>query len=310
MNRHILAGIWFTLIVCTAQSQEAGTSLNATQFVTAAEAVQALSLATPPGNSDLLFIAQQNGVVQIYDRNLGADGALRSDPFLSLPGLVTLNERGLQSIAFPNDFDADPRIYVSVVEADEIHKVVEYGFTGPDFGTADLASERVIMTIEHSQDTERGHYGGWIGFDQDNNLLITTGDGDGEPIDAVSQDLNGLFGKLLRVRPTAPSANDDPDNNFTVPSDNPFVGEAGLDEIYAYGLRNPFRGSINPTNGMLVIGDVGENLFEELNIIAPGANYGWPGFEGELPFAASPLLSLIHIPSPRDQRGSRMPSSA
>jgi|GEM_PF-5617157 len=289
MNRHILAGIWFTLTVCTMAQSQTGTSLTATQFVTAAEAVQALSLATPPGRSDLLYIAQQNGVVQIYDRNLGAEGALRSAPVLSLPGLVTLNERGLQSIAFPNDFDVDPRIYVSVVEADEIHKIVEYGFTGPDFGTADLSSERVIMTIEHSQDTERGHYGGWIGFDQDNNLLITTGDGDGEPIDAVSQDLDGEFGKLFRIRPTATSASDDADNNFTVPADNPFVGEAGLDEIYAYGLRNPFRASINPTNGMLVIGDVGENRYEELNIIAPGANYGWPAFEGELPFGNSPL---------------------
>ncbi|MEM0944144.1 MAG: PQQ-dependent sugar dehydrogenase [Pseudomonadota bacterium] len=195
--------------------------------------------------------------------------------------------RPVHTAASPGDPD---RIFI----VDHRHEVLEETVDPTNPNRVNPAiPPRTIITIVHPDDQARGHHGGWIGFDPAGNLFVTVGDGDAKPFDDVSQDLSNPFGAVLRIRPVAlsdpASLNGDLANNFTVPADNPFVGEPGLDEIYAYGLRNPFRGSIDPVTGLLIVSDVGEDSFEEVDVVRPGDNFGWPGFEGTEPFPGSPL---------------------
>ena len=149
------------------------------------------------------------------------------------------------------------------------------------------------------------HHGGSLVFGPDDYLYIGAGDGgpSGDPQDNA-QDKNLLLGKLLRIDPAKTRR-----KPYSVPKDNPFVGKPGRDEIYSYGLRNPWRFSFDRVTGNLTIGDVGDDRYEEINLLpamkARGANFGWPGFEGNyelkpglIPRARTvqPVLAYPHDP--------------
>ena len=125
------------------------------------------------------------------------------------------------------------------------------------------------------------HKAGWIGFGPDGDLYIATGDGGGrgDP-NGNGQNLNTLLGKMLRLDVHGDDFPADTARNYAIPADNPFVGVSGEDEIWAFGLRNPFRNSFDRALGTLFIADVGQNSWEEIDIGKSGANYGWNIFEG------------------------------
>lgn len=158
----------------------------------------------------------------------------------------------------------------------------------------DLSSRRELFRAGHPN--ANLHAGGNIVFDNDNNLIV----GLGTPNPGVGQNTQSLIGAVVRIDPIdpslTPSSSDAIGANgaYRIPSDNPFVGNsAALDEIYAFGLRNPFRISFDPVTETLFAGDVGQGQREEINVIEPGGNFGWPNFEGTLSFANNPQNNQV-----------------
>jgi glucose/arabinose dehydrogenase len=238
-----------------------------------------LGISVPGDGSGRLFIAEKAGMIKVFDGRF-----LLPTPFLDLTERVDddADERGLLGVAFHPSYESNGLFYVHYTRAgatpDEQGDVVvaEYRVSSdPNIG--DAASERILLVAEHS--AVLGHNGGQLAFGPDGALYVAIGDGDLEDAPARNaQNLDVLVGKILRIRV-------DGGAGYTVPADNPFVGAtAGADEIWAYGLRNPWRFSFDALTGDLYIGDVGQDLQEEVNVqfaADPGGrNYGWPYVEG------------------------------
>ncbi|HEX6884700.1 MAG TPA: PQQ-dependent sugar dehydrogenase [Planctomycetota bacterium] len=245
----------------------------------------ALTYAThAPGDPNRLFVVEQRGRILILDLNtLTVDPV----PFLDIDSRVigTGNERGLLGLAFHPDYANNGLFYVNYSRnADGDTIVAEYEVTiDPD--VADFSSERILLTIDQPQ---TNHNGGWLDFSPlDGYLYIATGDG-GNFCDTGTghtagignaQDLTtNLLGKMLRIDPLGGTP-------YGIPASNPFVGIAGDDEIWSYGLRNPWRASFDSANGDLYIGDVGQDIREEISYQPGGSfggeNYGWRCREGD-----------------------------
>jgi glucose/arabinose dehydrogenase len=236
---------------------------------------QPLYIAQPPGIDDELYVVEQCGrVIRVVE------GEPQREPFLDLSGEVSCGgEQGLLSVAFAPDYERSGRFYVDYTDTAGDTRVVEYQRSAGDPGVADPASARVVL----SQDQPfPNHNGGLVLFGPEDLLYVGLGDGGsaGDP-DRNGQDLSTLLGKILRIDPR-PSGEDP----YSVPASNPFSGEEGARaEIYAYGLRNPWRFSFDRESGALWIGDVGQDALEEVDGIAAGraagANFGWSAFEGD-----------------------------
>ncbi len=224
-----------------------------------------------PGFPKLLFVVEQPGRIQVLQGG-------RPRTFLDLRGIVSYGgERGLLSVAFPPDYARSKRFYVYYTDDEGAIRVDEFRRRTPT--RASFGSRREVIRIPHSENSN--HNGGQLQFLGD-LLYFATGDGGsgGDPPNNA-QNKNVLLGKLLRIDPRASG-----DRPYSVPNSNPFVGQGGADEIYSYGLRNPFRFSFDTTRKQprIAIGDVGQNRFEELDYLtvgrANGANFGWDAFEG------------------------------
>jgi len=232
-----------------------------------------------PGNPGLLFVVEQPGTVHV----LGPGRQRTERAFLDLRALVgDGGERGLLSIAFPDDYRRSGRFYVYYTDNEGNIRIDE--FHRRTARRAARSSRRNVIVIPHP--VNANHNGGQLQFLGD-LLYFGTGDGGagGDPPNNA-QNKESLLGKLLRIDPR-------PSNGrpYSVPADNPFVGKPGRDEIYSYGLRNPFRFSFDTTSAeqpRIAIGDVGQNRFEELDYTtlaaASGANFGWDAFEGYHPY--------------------------
>jgi glucose/arabinose dehydrogenase len=250
----------------------------------------------PPGDAGRIFVVEQTGAVRIVSA-----GAVLPTPFLDLRGKVKLSsEPGLLSIAFAPDYATSGLFYVaynSTAGNGDIH-ISEFRRdpTNPD--VADPYSERILLTIPKPWEN---HNGGMLQFGPDGLLYASVGDGDSGVLDPpgfFAQRRDELLGDILRIDPRS----GDP---YTIPADNPFVGVDGVrPEIWAYGLRNPWRFWIDSETGSMFIGDVGDERREEIDLVSsnkPGANFGWPCFEGTLPFDAattcdSPVPPLLDYP--------------
>ena len=227
-----------------------------------------------PGFPKLLFVVEQPGRVMAM-----RGGHTLARPFLDIRGLVgDGGERGLLSIAFPPDYPKSRRFYVYYTDNAGNIRVEEFKRRGAV--RAARGSRRTVIEIPHP--VNANHNGGQLQFFGD-LLYLGTGDGGsaGDPPNNA-QNKGSLLGKLLRIDPR-------PSNGraYTVPTDNPFVGKPGRDEIYSYGLRNPFRFSFDTTTAgqaRIAIADVGQNRFEELDYTTvaagSGANFGWDAYEG------------------------------
>lgn len=227
-----------------------------------------------PGFPRLLFVVEQPGRIVVL-----RDGRRLHKPFLDLRGQVSYGgERGLLSVAFPPDYPRSKRFYVYYTDNDGNIRIDE--FRRGSAVRAKRGSRRQVIVVPHP--VNANHNGGQLQF-LGNLLYFGTGDGGSggdPPNNAQNKDV--LLGKLLRIDPR-PSGG----KPYTVPRDNPFVGKPGRDEIYSYGLRNPFRFSFDMATAQeprIAIADVGQNEFEELDYTtvaaANGANFGWDALEG------------------------------
>jgi glucose/arabinose dehydrogenase len=220
-----------------------------------------------------LFITEQIGTVRIYDA-LG----LRAAPFLDIRSIVLAEgERGLLSVAFHPQYRNNGIFFVYYTNQNGDNNLARYKVTS-DPDRADAASGAVLLTIPHP--TFANHNGGQLQFGPDGFLYIGTGDGGsgGDP-NNNAQNLNQLLGKILRI-------DVDHGSPYAIPSSNPFATRPGArGEIWAYGVRNPWRFSFDRITGDLWIGDVGQDAFEEVDFQAAtsigGENYGWRKMEGQ-----------------------------
>ena len=235
-------------------------------------------LTAPPGDTARLFVTELGGDIEILDRSAGtAEGT-----FLTVAG--TAGE-GLQGLAFHPDYDTNGFLYVYFFGGG-VSNLVRYTRDAGDPDLADPLSAFPILTIGDSSDGT--HNGGWIGFGPDGFLYVTVGDG-GPQHDTVNraQSIVGeLRGNILRIDVDGDDFPGDPGRNYAIPTGNPFALVAGEDEIWAYGLRNPFRASFDRATGDFYIADVGQNTHEEIDFEAVGslggANYGWRLREGTI----------------------------
>jgi glucose/arabinose dehydrogenase len=253
---------------------------------------QPIDLASGPDG--LLLVAERAGTV----RDLSAPGRPVA---LSIRGVSTRGERGLLGIAVSND---GGELYTAHTDRTGDLLITAYPLTRSDRVVA--GAGRVLMRIEHRRYSN--HNGGSLDVDANGLLYIATGDGGGSggPLGRAER-LNSFSGKILRIdpRPSGRAA-------YTVPPTNPFVGSFfSLPEIYAFGLRNPWRISIDRTTDQLWIGDVGQNRREEINVEVVGAtgargggqNYGWPTKEASLPFRGTIPANVVDPVHEYDQGG-------
>jgi len=233
--------------------------------------------ATAPSGDDRLFVVEKGGRIRIV-----AGGTVRSTDFLDLSSLVSSGgEQGLLGLAFHPDYAGNGRFYVSYTDTAGNSRVVEYQVSS-DPDVADPGTARAILEVDQPA---TNHNGGMITFDASGNLLLGLGDGggSGDPNDRA-QDPTDLHGSILRIGVDGDDFPSDPARNYTIPPDNPFVGNtAGADEVWAFGLRNPWRFSIDPATNQLFIGDVGQARWEEVDVAPAGTaglDYGWNTLEG------------------------------
>jgi len=249
-----------------------------------------------PGDPGRVFVLQRSGQVMLV-----LNGHKQAQPFLNIAGSVYAqggDEQGLLGIAFPADYAASGRFYVDYTAPGNDIRIVQFRRSPDNANRADPASARPVLTIDHHAFTN--HNGGQLAFGREGDLYIGVGDGGSEDDpDGNGQNTATLLAKILRIDPS-------PNGGYTIPPSNPFAGESGKrQEIWAYGLRNPWRFSFDRATGDMVIGDVGQDHWEELDF-APagsgaGANYGWSVWEGDHRFgsgqaahAVFPVLTASH----------------
>ena len=255
-----------------------------------------LYVTAPPGDRRRVFVVEQAGRIM----EVRGGKQLRT-PFLDIRSKVTSGgEQGLLSMAFAPDYAQSGLFYVYYTERSGTESIWEYHRASDD--RADPNSARLVLRMG---DPEPNHNGGLMIFGADNLMYVGTGDGGGgndqHGARGNAQSLDSLLGKILRIDPRA--ANGRP---YSVPSSNPFAARAGArGEIYAYGLRNPWRFSFDRVTGDLSIGDVGQDEVEEIDFVrngrGSGANFGWRPWEGRrrnfdepAPGAIFPVITHTH----------------
>ncbi|WP_256872970.1 PQQ-dependent sugar dehydrogenase [Candidatus Entotheonella palauensis] len=240
-------------------------------------------LAQAPGDSSKWYVATQTGLVWRFENEDQADTrtvSLDLQEQLRFTGSRHSQQWGITSLAFHPQFPDQPYLYIAYNAAETRQSLVESvvaRFETTDGGqTFDPASETTILSltqdivIEQNDEVSRFHHLGHIAFGQDGYLYI----GFGDPNGSTAQDLSNWHGSILRI-------DVDRGEPYTIPPDNPFVGMANIrEEIFAYGLRNPWRFSIDRETEELWAGDVGWNSWEEIDLVVSGGNYGWKIMEG------------------------------
>ena len=247
--------------------------------------------AAAPLDPRRLFVVDQPGRIRII-----ADGVLRAQPFLAIEDRVACcNERGLLSLAFHPQYASNGRFFVYYTDQNGDVVIARYRVSA-DPDVADRASERILLTIPHR--TYGNHNGGQVAFGSDGYLYAGTGDGGGggDPLENA-QDGGALLGKLLRL-----NVDVDTPPYYAIPPTNPFVGPGDpRDEIWAIGMRNPWRFSFDRGTSDLYIGDVGQDSWEEVDVqpatSAGGENYGWDVFEGDHCYEPAPAPMCPNPPT-------------
>jgi glucose/arabinose dehydrogenase len=228
---------------------------------------------------DRLFIVEQDGRIKI----LNSDGTTNANNFLDITSIVSSGgERGLLGLAFHPDYANNGYFYVNYTDNSGDTQISRFSVNAGDPDLADPGSELQLLN-EYQPFTN--HNGGCVQFGPDGYLYIGMGDGgsSGDPGDR-SQDLMFLLGKMLRIDIDNPGGG----NNYGIPADNPYVGNPdALDEIWASGVRNPWKFSFDSQTNDIWIADVGQNSYEEINhemSTSAGLNYGWRCYEANAPY--------------------------
>ena len=285
MKKSILSMLALAWFCCSCNSNGATKGDSTATASATAEPVNSISLKlvkvadnlTSPLNAIFLadgkvLIGEQPGLIRMLE-----NGKLASTPFLDLRSKMvkigtSYEERGLLGLVLHPQYKTNNKFYVYYSAPSNAsgsdHKSVLSEFTA-NGNTADLKSERIILTQE---EPESNHNGGCLKFGKDGYLYIGLGDGGGagdkHGDTGNGQNINTFLGKILRIdiNKGAP---------YAVPADNPLVGKRGKPEIFAYGFRNPWRFSFDSKTNLLFVGDVGQNTWEEVDIVEKGGNYGW-----------------------------------
>lgn len=239
-----------------------------------------------------LFIVQKNGYIRIVD----TAGTVNPKPFLDIHTLVsTGNEQGLLGLAFSPDYANDKRFYLNYTDLNGDTYISRFLVSSTNPDSAIASSQETILFVDQP---EGNHNGGDLHFGTDGYLYCSLGDGGGagdlHGTIGNGQNLNTYLGKILRINVNVP-------HGYSIPSDNPFFNNANaLDEIWAYGLRNPWRTSFDKLTHDYWIGDVGQNLFEEIDFQPSssqgGENYGWRCYEANNPYTLTgcgPIANYI-----------------
>ena len=255
--------------------------------------VQPLFVAPVPDNTGRVFVVERTGRIRILNP---ATGAIAAQPFLDLSGqILTDGERGLLGFATAPDFATSGTFYVYLIGLTGNSEVRRYRVQAGNRDLANPASADLVLTFAQPPGFAN-HKGGWIGFGNDGFLYVASGDGGGggDPLNNA-QNTGNLLGKMLRIDVSGDAFPADDEADYRIPAGNPLAGGGGRGEIWAYGLRNPFRASFDPVTGHLWIGDVGQAAREEIDLMRPqdgGANFGWRILEGTQPFGGSPTAGL------------------
>ena len=288
-TKYMSGFVGLAALALASTAADAQVKIKLEPFVTGVNAPLAM---VQPAGDDRLFVIEQFGRVRIVQ-----DGKLRPEPFLDIRSLIPnlwsdFDEKGLLGLAFHPDFKNNGRFYIAhsahLDFQGDLGKefwwshsniVAEYKVSADDPNVADPKSRRIVSSIDWPQFNHNGH---WIGFGADGMLYVSAGDGGyandwgiGHNVtEGNGQDLTDLHGSILRI-------DVDGGSPYGIPGDNPFVGnDDALDEIWAYGLRNPWRCSFDMADGStLICGDVQQNSFEEISIIEKGGNHGWRRME-------------------------------
>lgn len=236
-----------------------------------------IALADPDDETGRLFVADQTGLIYVVTTR----PRILDEPFLDLRSrLVTLQAdgetRGLLGLALHPNYAENGRFFVHYSAPlrpdgpagwDHTSHIAEFRATKPTHDTADPDSERLILQVDQPQPI---HNGGQIAFGPDGYLYVSLGDGG---VSENAQDMSTLLGKMLRLDV------DNPDLPYAIPADNPFVGLPGMDEIFAFGFRNPVQIAFDQ-EGRLLVADSGGAMWQEMNVVTSGSNYGWPLQDG------------------------------
>jgi glucose/arabinose dehydrogenase len=297
IRRAAVAGALMALLIPASAGSQGGSA--GIRLVPVGSFTDPVYVTSPPGDAGRVMVVELTGRIWIVSH-----GRRLPRPFLDVSDRVTVSgEQGLLSVAFPPDYARTRRFYVYYSErGTEINRVVEYRRSRTDPNRADPASARVVLSMDGE---ELNHNGGLMLFRPDGLLYIGTGDGGGgndqHGARGNAQNLRSLLGKILRIDPRARRG-----RPYTIPRSNPFTGrQAARHEIYAYGLRNPWRFSFDRRTGDLAIGDVGQNAVEEIDFVrrgrANGVNFGWRPWEGRrrnfpepAPGAVFPVIEHTH----------------
>jgi glucose/arabinose dehydrogenase len=289
MGIHVAGLLWsslFALLAVTVAATESRAQGFAMERV-ATGLARPVFATSPPGDGNRVFLLEQHlGQIRILRLS---DETVLANPFLTVPPVSTGEEQGLLGLAFHPDYATNGFFYVYYTDPDT--KVVRYQVSS-DPDVADAGSATPVLSFTQPQPN---HNGGWIAFGPDDLFYIATGDGGGSDDTGAghtagtgnAQDItSNWLGKILRIDVDGDDFPADATRNYAIPADNPFVGVTGDDEIWAYGLRNPWRASFDRSTGDLYIGDVGQGACEEVDVqpagSTGGANYGWRLREGTI----------------------------
>jgi glucose/arabinose dehydrogenase len=243
--------------------------------------IRPLDLEQAGDGSDRLFVVEQAGRISVFPNDPTVTGA---KIFLDIHDHVddSGNEMGLLGLAFDPEYASTGHFYVDYTAGNPRRTVIsEFSVAVSNPDSADPTSETILLEFDQPYEN---HNGGRVMFGPDGNLYIGTGDGGsgGDP-NGNAQNLNTLLGKILRIDVKHPSGG----LHYGIPADNPFVNTGHRGEIWAYGLRNPWRFSYDAVSGRMWAGDVGQDAIEEIDIIEKGKNYGWNIMEGNSCFKPS-----------------------
>ena len=269
-----LLSILLIIVTTCAQAQEVNLELFQNGFNNPVDIQNA--------GDERLFVVEQAGIIKI----LNPDATVNPTPFLNITSLISSGgERGLLGLAFHPDYVNNGYFFVYYTNTTGDTQVARYTVDAIDSNLADPTTAVLIIDVDQPYSN---HNGGCIQFGADGFLYIGLGDGGsgGDPQNR-SQNLETLLGKILRIDIDTT----DGSNNYSIPSDNPFVDDSNaLDEIWAYGVRNPWRFSFDSESDELWIADVGQGAIEEINraaLDAAGLNYGWRCYEGSQTYNTS-----------------------
>ncbi len=273
-SKLFLSGAFILLCISCKTSDDAttepivNTELTLTSVIDNYTFDQPIGIENAGDGSGRIFIVEKEGIIKVANLQLQD-----VNTFLNISQVVNAsNEMGLLGLAFHPDYVSNGYFYVNYNTADNLTRISRFSVSNDNVNLANANSEVILLEFPQN---DTNHNGGQLSFGTDGYLYISSGDGGGGNQESA-QDLSTLAGAILRIDVN----NSSNGLNYSIPVDNPFVNEpSARGEIFAYGLRNPWRMSFDEQTGKLWAGDVGAGDWEEIDIIESGANYGWPIYE-------------------------------